>query len=105
MHPFVEGQVIKPYGIPNQILEQILIIIDNNPDAKAKEILMSLTLKRKMNQKLKKENELKKDLNPDFVPLKEHNPRFIFPVKLLPSLKQVVYIFNWLYILFSPLLN
>ena len=51
-HPLVMNEesiplVIKSYGLSKQILELVDVILDNNRDAKAKEILVSITLKRK----------------------------------------------------------
>ena len=46
-HPSVEDTTVKSYGISCQIIDLVLVLTENNPDAKAKDILVSLTVKRK----------------------------------------------------------
>jgi len=88
-NPFVKDITVVNYGIAKHILELIDSVIDISPDAKAKEIHVHLNNKRKEHQILKKRNELSLLRNPNFLPTKCHNPMYIFPASLLPTLPQV----------------
>ena len=45
---------------------------------KAKNILISLTVKRKAAQVLKRSNQIKFLNDRNFIPTKQHNPKYIF---------------------------
>ena len=53
-------------------------------------MLVSLTVKRKAAQVLKRCNEIHLLNSQNFIPAKQHNPKYIFPSKLLPRLDQVI---------------
>ena len=88
-HPVLNDVDIKSYGLPALILELVTELLIHNIDAKANEILLSLTLKIKNNMILMNQNSIKTIKNADYIPDKQHNNRYIFPIELLPSLTQV----------------
>ena len=66
---------------------------------KAKNILISLTVKRKAAQVLKRSNQIKFLNDRNFIPTKQHNPKYIFSSRLLPRLDQVILYFILIFFL------
>ena len=82
---------IKKRGVPLQIIMLIEEMLNTNPDMKPKEILQTLTKKRKANEILEKEIQLQKSKKEteDNVKIKQPKKQYLFPSELLPELTQV----------------
>lgn len=89
-HPFVSNTSIKKRGVPLQIIKLIEEMLSINPDMKPKEILQTLTSRRKANDILDVEIKSKMSLKENYAPPVQPRKEYLFPKELLPDLTKVI---------------
>ena len=91
-------EVISKINISSLVIKLIKKTVDNNPDLKAKGVLIQITKKKNTNVLLTRDIAYRKTMDPKYIPPVLPDPDYHFSEDLMPTLTQV-YI-NTFFILF-----
>jgi hypothetical protein len=88
-HPFVPNKVVVKRGVALHVIKLIEEMLAINPDMKPKEVLHTLSSRRKANEILEKEIKLIQSIKQDYTPPTMPKQDYLFDKVLMPDLTKV----------------